>query len=99
MSSGTVAEDTPVVDTGFVCVLCLKVFDRSQLPPPNVFLYPNLPPTSSLTISPKFYQTIYSSDTDVVVRRLIEPQRGKHARPASEPNQSVASLIRAVSAV
>lgn len=31
MSSGTVTEDTPVIDTGFVCVLCLKVFDRSQL--------------------------------------------------------------------
>lgn len=95
MSSGTVTEDTPLIDTGFVCVLCLKVFDRSQLPLPNVFLYPKLPPISSLTVS----QTIYSSDTDVVVRRLIEPQRGKHARPASEPNRSVASLIRAVSAV
>lgn len=97
MNSGTVTEDTPVIDTGFVCMLCLKVFDRSQLPPPTSFFI--LPATSSLTTSLNFHQTIYSSDTDAVVRRLIEPQRGKHARPASEPNQNVASLIRAVNAV
>lgn len=49
-------------------------------------------------ITSKFYQMIYSTDTNAVVRRLIEPRRGKHARPACVPNRDVASLIRAVNA-
>lgn len=95
MEPATLAKDIPVINTGFVCELCLKVYDRSQLPPATVFLYPTS--TSSLTI--KFYQAIYSEDINAVVRRLIESQRGKHARPASEPNQNVASLIQVVNAV